>query len=371
MARPLTWARYRLDRMDGIETAQRRKPALVYPLGDAAPGLAETIEIAPGIHWVRMPLPFALKHINVWLVDDGDAWTIIDTGIPLPETKDAWRRLLESRVTQAKPLRRVIVTHMHPDHVGSAGWLCHKYGAELWMSRLEYITCRMLVSDTGRPAPEAGISFYRRAGWSDSALGYYKTRFGGFGRGVSPMPDAFKRLSDGDALRLAGQAWTVIVGSGHSPEHACLYCPSLNLIISGDQLLPRISSNVSVHPTEAEANPLRDWIQSCEKLLARLPPDVLVLPAHNEPFRGAHERLRHLIDGHRTALQRLRQRLEKEPLRAIDTFVTLFGRKVADDELGMATGEAIAHLNYLHAESAIEATTGPDGVVRYSAAPVM
>lgn len=356
--------------MDGFETLPRRKPLLDYPFGETAPGLAELIEVAPGIGWVRMPLPFALKHINVWLIDDGDSWTIVDTGIPLPETKGAWRSLLDSRVTREKPLRRVIVTHMHPDHVGSAGWLCHKYGAELWMSRLEYITCRMLVGDTGRAAPEAGISFYRRAGWSDAAIENYKARFGGFGRGVSTMPDAYKRLSDGDSVRLAGQDWTVIVGSGHSPEHVCLFSPALNVVISGDQLLPRISSNVSVHPTEADANPLHDWITSCENLLARLPEDVLVLPAHNEPFRGAHARLHHLIDGHKTSLQRLRQKLSKEPLKAIETFTTLFGRKIADDELGMATGEAIAHLNYLIAESLAEATISADGVTRYRAVNV-
>ncbi len=354
--------------MDGFETIPRRKPLLEYPFGQTVPGHAEIIEIVPGLNWVRMPLPFALQHINVWLIDDGDSWTIVDTGIPLPETKDAWRRLLNGRVTAQKPLRRVIVTHMHPDHIGSAGWLCHKYGADLEMSRLEYITCRMLVGDTGRPAPLAGIGFYQRAGWSETAIETYKSRFGGFGRGVSPMPDSFRRLSEGDTVRLAGEDWTIIIGSGHSPEHVCLFCPALNIFISGDQLLPRISSNVSVHPTEAGANPLQDWMQSCETLLARLPEDVLVLPAHNEPFRGAHQRLTHLIEGHKTALHRLSQKLSNEPLRAIDTFVTLFGRKISDEELGMATGEAIAHLNYLISNSSVEATLAPDGVTRYRTA---
>ncbi len=351
--------------MDGIETVPRRKPVLDYPFGEASPGLAGLMEVAPGLFWVRMPLPFALRHINVWLTDDGDSWSIVDTGLPLAETKDAWRSLLADRVTPAKPLRRVIVTHMHPDHVGSAGWLCHKYGAELWMSPLEYITCRMLVADTGRPAPEAGIGFYRQAGWSDAAIEHYRARFGGFGRGVSPMPDAYRRLSDGQTIRLAGETWTVITGSGHSPEHACLFCPALNILISGDQLLPRISSNVSVHPTEPDANPLQDWINSCEMLLSRLPEDVLVLPAHNELFVGAHKRLRHLIDGHTTALQRLTARLSAQPLRAVETFVTLFGRKIADDELGMATGEAIAHLNYLIASGAVAADISTDGTRRY------
>jgi len=352
--------------MDGFEYAPTRRFGLDYPLGEATPGLAETITVAPGIEWVRMPLPFSLKFINLWLIDDGDSWTIVDTGLPLPETKSAWRTLLDARVTAQKPLKRVIVTHMHPDHVGSAGWLCHRYGAELWMSRLEYITCRMLVADTGREAPAAGTEFYRRAGWSEKALETYKSRFGGFGRGVSLMPDAYHRLSEGDEFEMAQATWRVIIGAGHSPEHACLYCPQRNILISGDQILPRISSNVSVHPTEPDADPLEEWLASCRKLLELIPEDCLVLPAHNEPFTGAHKRLEHLISGHETALARLRSRLAKGPATVIDTFVSVFGRAIEGEELSMASGEALAHLNYLkhRGEVAVSQTAG--GVSLYN-----
>jgi glyoxylase-like metal-dependent hydrolase (beta-lactamase superfamily II) len=354
--------------MDGFEAAPTRRAGLTYPHGDVTPGLAETIPVAPGIEWLRMPLPFSLKFINLWLVDDGDSWTIVDTGLPLPETKSAWKQLLDARVTPDKPLKRVIVTHMHPDHVGCAGWLCHRYGAELWMSRLEYITCRMLVADTGRKAPAAALDFYRRAGWNEKALENYKARFGGFGRGVSLMPDAYHRLSDGDEFRMAGAAWTVIMGAGHSPEHACLFCPERGLLISGDQILPRISSNVSVHPTEPEADPLSEWLESCRKLLKVLPEDCLVLPAHNEPFTGAHKRLQHLIDGHETALTRLRSRLEKSPANVLETFVSVFGRAIESDEQGMATGEALAHLNYLKHRGELAVSGNPDGVALYGPA---
>ena len=167
-----------------------------------------------------------------------------------------------------QPVTRIIVTHMHPDHVGNAGWISRKFpGARLHMSRLEYITCRMLVADTGRQAPPEGTDFYSRAGWDESAIENYRKRFGGFGRGVSAMPEAYVRLQDGDTLEMGGQTWRVVTGHGHSPEHACLYCPGLGLLISGDQLLPRISSNVSVFPTEPEANPLADWMDSCAKLI--------------------------------------------------------------------------------------------------------
>lgn len=353
--------------MDGTLRPRRERPKLDYPHGDFRPEISEVFEVAPGISWVCMPLPFSLKFINLWLVDDGDGWTIVDTGMPLPETKDAWRSILDARVTADKPLKRVMVTHMHPDHIGNAGWLTHRYGGEFWISRLEYTTCRMLISDTGREAPMAGTEFYRKAGWNAEELENYRARFGGFGRGVSQMPDSYVRLEDGMMFEMAGQSWQVIMGNGHSPEHACLYSKALNVVISGDQLLPRISSNVSVHPTEPEANPLDDWLKSCEKLIAALPEDVLVLPAHNEPFFGAHKRLQHLIDGHVIALDRLMSRLQKDQMKVPDTFISLFGRKIKLDEMGMASGEAIAHLNYLRRQGSVDRRTGQDGVHRYFA----
>lgn len=354
--------------MDGFLSEPTQYKGLTFPLGTRAPEPGEAITVAPGVEWTRMPLPFSLKFINVWIIDDGDGWTIVDTGMPLPDTKDAWRKLLGERVTADKPLKRVIITHMHPDHIGAAGWLCYKYDAELWMSRLEYTTCRMLVADTGRDAPKAGIDFYVRAGWPQKAIDNYVSRFGGFGRGVSQMPDAFRRLEDGDTVRLAGQDWRVITGNGHSPEHVCLFSAALNVAITGDQLLPRISSNVSVHPTEPAANPLDDWIKSCEKLLRELPEDCFVLPAHNEPFTGAHIRLRNLIAGHDTSLTRLRQKLEKGPAKVPDTFVTLFGRAIKDDEMGSATGEALAHLNYLIHKGEVTTRPDKDGALLYSLA---
>ena len=339
---------------------------LTYPWGEDAPEAGETFEVAPGVHWVRMPLPFSLKFINLWLIDDGDTWSIVDTGMPLPETKEAWRKIFAEKLG-GKPVTRVFVTHMHPDHIGNAGWLDRKWPtSKLYISRLEYVSCRMLVADTGRDAPEAGLEFYRQAGWTPAQVDEYAARFGGFGRGISRLPDAYERLQDGDQIEMAGQTWEVVSGSGHSPEHSCLFCPALNIVISGDQLLPRISSNVSVHPTEPSADPLTDWLESCEKLKTRLPEDVLVLPAHNEPFRGAHVRLQALIDGHEKSLSRLRQRLA-EPKRAVDVFTALFGRPIGDDVLHMATGESIAHLNCLIHRGQARADLHKDGALRYSA----
>ncbi|WP_084400058.1 MBL fold metallo-hydrolase [Henriciella aquimarina] len=351
--------------MDGFQSKTPVKAGLEYPF-DSVPETGDTMELLPGLHWVRMPLPFSLKWINLWLIDDGEpGWTIVDTGMPLEDTKGAWRQIFEDKL-DGRPVWRIIVTHMHPDHVGNAGWLSRKFpGARLWMSRLEYISCRMLVADTGRDAPQEGIDFYRAAGWQDHHIEEYKRKFGGFGRGVSRMPDAYHRLEEGARIRLGGHDWTVLMGKGHSPEHACLYSESLNVMISGDQLLPRISSNVSVHPTEPDANPLEGWIASCRKLRGALAEDALVLPAHNEPFRGAHTRLDHLINGHETALTRLKKRLQEAPKRAVDVFAVLFGRKIGDDLISMATGEAIAHLNCLIARGQATVTRDADGVDWY------
>lgn len=355
--------------MDGFQSKTDSRAALTYPLGDTVPAVGETMEIAPGVHWVRMPLPFSLKWINLWLIDDGEkGWTVLDTGIPTPETKDAWRKIFAEKLG-GRPVWRVMITHMHPDHIGSAGWIIKQFPeAELWITRLEYVTCRLLVADTGRPAPQAGIDFYRAAGWTDEQLERYQARFGMFGKAVSPLPDAFVRLEDGDTLDMAGQSWRVIVGNGHSPEHACLHCESLNIVIAGDQLLPRISSNVSVFPTEPGADPLDDWLTSCRKLKAELPAEVLVLPAHNEPFTGAHDRLDHLMRGHEVALKRLKQRLSQEPRRVIDIFPAIFGRQIDEDLLSMATGEAIAHLNCLINRGEATRETDADGVAWYRAA---
>jgi glyoxylase-like metal-dependent hydrolase (beta-lactamase superfamily II) len=317
---------------------------LVYPCGEPpAPGSIS--EVAEGVFWVRMPLPFSLKWINLWLLKDDDAWTIVDTGIATEETRLHWRTVFETYL-KGLPVKRVIITHMHPDHVGLAGWMVRKFGADLLMSRLEYLTCRTLVADTGREAPSVAIDFYRAAGWDEDALDTYRVRFGGFGKAVSRLPDSYRRISDGDTIEIGRRHWQVITGSGHCPEHVCLFQPDLNVLISGDQVLPRISSNVSVFPTEPDADPMRDWIASCHKLKAHLPADVLVLPAHNEPFTGLHRRLDDLIDNHESALTRLHQWIS-QPRRAVDCFSPLFKRTIGPEVLGMATGEAIAHLNCL------------------------
>jgi glyoxylase-like metal-dependent hydrolase (beta-lactamase superfamily II) len=253
---------------------------------------------------------------------------------------------------------------MHPDHIGMAGWLTRQYDCRLWTTRLEYVTCRMLVGDTGREAPADGVRFYRAAGWTEEALGHYKARFGGFGKAVYALPDSYRRVHDGEELRIGEQLWLAVIGRGHSPEHLCLYCPELKVLISGDQVLPRITSNVSVFPTEPDADPLSEWLESLATIKERIPDDVLVLPSHNEPFRGLHARLDALIAGHERRLARVYEELAARK-RAVDLFGALFRRHVGVDSVGLATGESLAHLNCLIARGMAARELDADGIAWY------
>jgi glyoxylase-like metal-dependent hydrolase (beta-lactamase superfamily II) len=347
-----------------VETAA--PAALVYPFA-TTPAPGEALEIAPGVRWLRMPLPIAaLNHINVYALEDAPGWTVVDTGMHTPYTTGHWQSALAGPLG-ARPVTRVICTHMHPDHVGVCGWLTREYGCRLWMTRLEYITCRMLVADTGREAPEDGVEFFRAAGWGEDALSHYRERFGGFGKAVHTLPDSYHRVSQGETLPIGAHGWQAVIGRGHSPEHLCLYCPDLKLLISGDQVLPRITSNVSVYPTEPDANPLRDWLESLAAIKRQVPDDVLVLPSHNEPFRGLHARLDALISGHEERLERMYEELAT-PKRAVDVFVVLFRRQIGVELLSMATGESLAHLNCLIGRGRAISATASDGVKWYKRA---
>ncbi|MCF8506833.1 MAG: MBL fold metallo-hydrolase [Caulobacter sp.] len=355
---------------DGIEetATEVRRPKLDYPFETGpTPGTGEALDVAPGVKWLRMPLGGALQFINVWAIADGEGWCVVDTGMQTRDTAQAWRTAFKEGL-EGKPITRVIVTHLHPDHIGLAGWMTRKFDCRLWMTRLEYLQCRMLVADTGREAPEDGINFYKAAGWDEDALENYRTRFGGFGKAIYQLPDSYRRVNDGDEFLIGAHTWRIVTGCGHSPDHACLYCPELKLLISGDQVLPRISSNVSVFPTEPEADPLTDWMVSCAKVKREVPDEVLVLPAHNDPFHGLHARLDHLIAGHERSLGRLEALLTKAPKRAVDVFGALFARPIGPDLLGMATGEGLAHINCLIERGKAVAEADADGVIWYRAA---
>lgn len=345
---------------------------LVTELGDSIqyeydfqPATGEFVDILPGLKWVRLPLPFMLSHINTWLLDDGDGRAMVDTGLGTATTREVWDNIFSSE-PGLDNISRVLVTHLHPDHVGCAGWLCERFDVDLYMPRDEYLLCRILVADTGLPAPEEGRQFYRAAGFTEAQMERYVTMFGSFGRVVSQLPQSYHRLHEDRNLHIGDHEWQVIIGRGHSPEHACLYCAELNVLIAGDQILPTISPNVSVFPTEPVANPLAGWFKSLHRLKTLLPDDVLVLPSHGKPFRGIKGRLDALIEEHQTGLDQLRE-FCREPKRVLDVFPTLFKSKISDGNLIMATGEAIAHLNYLLYEGEFNIDTDEQGVRWYQA----
>lgn len=344
--------------------------ALTFPCGDApAPGHAR--EVAPGVSWLRMPMPGDPSHINLWAVRDGRGWAVVDTGLHTSQTSSAWRSLTRPDGPLGEGVTRVLVTHMHPDHAGMAGWLTREFDCTLWMTRSEYLNCRLLAADTGHEAPPEGVRFYRQAGWGEEAIERYRARFGSFGEKIVPLPQRYRRVQDGERVRIGEHEWLVVVGAGHSPEHACFYCAELRVLISGDQVLPQISSNVSVFPTEPEADPLADWLMSIEKLRQCIPDDVLVLPAHGEPFRGLHARLTRLAGRRNRAIERLRPLLAERPRRAIDVFKMLFARQIDAEPrlLQLATGESVAYLNYLVQRGEVTVTVDVDGVGWYGLNP--
>jgi glyoxylase-like metal-dependent hydrolase (beta-lactamase superfamily II) len=338
---------------------------LQYPF-EGPPATGEALLVAPGVYWIRMPLPMAPSHINLWALEDAGGWTLVDTGMQTSQIAAAWESLFGGPLAGVG-VTRVICTHMHPDHTGMAGWLTRRFNCPFWMTRLEYVTCRMLAADTGREAPRDGVRFYQAAGWEGPALEHYKTRFGEFGKMIYALPDSYHRICAGDQFTVGKHTWCAVVGRGHSPEHLCLYCPELRVFISGDQILPKISPNVSVFPTEPDADPLTDWLESLASIRGSVAEDVLVLPAHNEPFRGVHTRIDQLLEKHERSLQRLLQALSR-PQTALDVFEILFRRPVTGGLLQMATGESIAHLNYLMRRGLLTCKSDDAGVNWYQAA---
>lgn len=335
---------------------------MTHPFGDRIPQPGEALSVAEGVWWVRMPLPFALDHINLWLLEDGDGWTIVDTGYGTEATWTLWQRHFDG-VMAGRRVTNVIVTHYHPDHIGSADWLVKRTEAPFWMTASEFLSAHAAHDDTAGFDRPTGIDFFARNGLDVSRFPE-KMRTGNRYRiGVPGIPRQFRRLMDGDRVTVGGHDWQVITVFGHAPEHAALWCASRNVLISGDQVLPRITTNVGVWGNQPEANPLALFLSSLGKLSA-VNADALVLPSHDRVFVGVHERIAELHDHHERRLERLLEGCA-EPITAHDAIPLLFKRKLDDHQLMFAMGESIAHLHYLQYAGRLRRIEDAAGVRRF------
>lgn len=340
---------------------------LTYAFGDTLPAPGAVKEVAPGVFWLRMGLPFALDHINLWLLrDDSDGqrgWTIVDCGIANDATRAAWESVFASQL-DGLPVRRVIVTHCHPDHIGLGDWLCARWNAPLWATTGEYGFARMMAASLPGVDGTAMLPHFQRHGLSDPAmLEQLRGRKSYYPNMVPAVPESYRRMQDGQAFRIGAHDWRVITGFGHSPEHASLYCADLKLLISGDMVLPRISTNVSVFAVEPEGNPVQQYVDSLQKFVG-LPDDTLVLPAHGKPFRGLHTRISQLQEHHRERLAEVAAACER-PRTAAEIVPVMFRRALDAHQLTFALGEALAHLHKLWFDGVLVRETGSDGVIRF------
>jgi len=324
-------------------------------------------EVAPRVHGLRMPLPFALDHVNLWLLEEDAGFTLVDCGYGDATTKAHWQKLFDGPLARS-PIRRIVVTHCHPDHLGNATWLAERFGCPLFMTLGEFLAShgkRDEHSGYGLASVEA---HFARHGMPEDQRAPLRARGNTYRLGVPELPRAFTRLVDGDRLDIANAAWRVIAGYGHSPEHAALACESAGLLISGDMLLPKISTNVSVWPNEPDGDPVERFLESL-RALGALPPATLVLPSHGPPFRGIAARVAQLRAHHAERLDELHRALvaARRPQSAHDIVPVLFRRRLDLQQTSFAMGEAIAHLNRLWHAGRVERIVGDDGSVRFAA----
>ncbi|MES2415658.1 MAG: MBL fold metallo-hydrolase [Pseudomonadota bacterium] len=355
---------------------------LDYPFGDTLPQTGTTLEVAPGIRWIRMALPFALDHINLWLLRDEmedptrpgrmlQGWTAVDCCISANESRAQWDSIFDSQL-EGLPILRVIVTHMHPDHIGLAAWLCERWTTDthtcrLWVSATDYNVAKLSSQTTTSFGGEGAALFFASHGLNDpGSFEQIKARKGYYANLVPSVPPNFCRLMDGLSIRIGGRSWQCISGYGHAPEHIALYCKEIKVLISGDMVLPRISTNVSVYEQEPEADSLRLFLESIAKFLP-LNEGTLTLPSHGKPFRGLHTRITQLQDHHRDRLAEVMEACAARPCCGADILPIMFKRKLDLHQTTFAMGEAVAHLHLPWHEGRLNRTLGSDGVYRFSA----
>jgi glyoxylase-like metal-dependent hydrolase (beta-lactamase superfamily II) len=341
--------------------------ALRYPWNQH-PGPQQVVEVAPGLLWIRLKLPFRLDHVNIYLIADGDGWAMIDTGIGNEATIEAWTALFEGALA-GKPISRVIVTHAHPDHLGQAGWIVERFGCPFYMSQVEYLQG---VYHQNRRSDERIVNsrlFFRRHGMDEAITEQLLGRGQDYLKKTTPMPAAYRRLSDGDRIAIGDREFLVITGAGHSPDQVMLYCAAERLFLAADQVLSKISPNVSVWAHEPDENSLGSYLRSLKRLSEMLPDDVLVLPGHGVPFYGVKIRIAQLADHHEERCQMIAVACRDKAMTSAELVPVIFHKHVLDaHQTGFAAGELIAHVNYMLAGHRLVVVPHADGVLRFKAA---
>ncbi|WP_424140615.1 MBL fold metallo-hydrolase [Roseomonas chloroacetimidivorans] len=338
--------------------AEHANPAI--PAGP--PPLGATLEIVPGLHWARMPLPFPPWHVNLWLIEDGQGWLAVDAGVNSATTLAAWEDIFE-RVLGGRPITRVLLTHFHPDHAGLGGWLCERWDAPLLMARAEFLQARVLLLDGDERLREQHLNTARNAGAPAEFLQYLSARGGFYQADVVPLPRAYRPIHAGQIIQAGSRNWQVRVGEGHAPAMTLLHCPALGILIAADQVLPRISPFIGVQGSEPEEDPLRNFLASLEDL-KEIKEGTLCLPSHGEPFGGLHARIAALTAHHAERLSSLLQACAK-PITAFDAARLMFPHVTAVSQMGFMIGEALAHLHYLRSDGLVMRDRRSDGAFLY------
>ncbi len=321
-------------------------------------------EVAPDIFWVRMPLELTgLNHINLWLLRDGAGWTIVDTGMRSDQIRDLWESVFADFL-EGRPVTRVICTHFHPDHIGQAGWLTRKWDCPLWMTHREWLQGRVAEFDQHDTVPDWHVAYFRRAGLSETALSAMaKSSYRHFSSAVTPLPPQVHSVQETEDIVIGGRKWQVIIGRGHSPEHMCLFNSDTKVLISGDQILPKITPHIGVHASDPDANPLQLYLDTLSNF-NHLPEDTLVLPSHGLPFYRLHPRLAFLRQHHDHRLTVLED-FCREPTKVLSTLKVMFSRQLNEYEALLGMSEAVSHLHFLMGQGRIIREANENGVWRY------
>jgi glyoxylase-like metal-dependent hydrolase (beta-lactamase superfamily II) len=339
---------------------------LVFPFPEP-PDRGQAIEVAPGILWARIPLPFRLDHVNVYFIDDGDGWAVVDTGINNENARAAWNALLAGPLA-GRRLTRLIVTHMHPDHIGLAGWLIERFDIPLLTSQTAYIESLNLSLAPGKLQAPVYRDFYLRNGLDKATTALISTMGHDYLGMVAPLPPIFDRLVAGDELAIGGRKFQILAGDGHAPEQLMLFNREERLFLAADQTLAKISPNVSVSAMSPRGDPLGLYLRSLAMLKADLPEDSMVLAGHQLPFYGLHERANELAAHHQARCEALRQACLEKPHRPAELLSVMFTRKLDPHQMGFAFSELLAHVNYMLARGALAWIEGESGPALLTAA---